>query len=417
MIVCTKCGTTSPDGIKFCGSCGTVVIASDSQSEGNNSSIGGTVPQRAPYIIDPKSMENYVAPEELFGNQQQSVPQKPRKQSPPPKPHQSDSPPSKAYILPLLIFILGIVLIILSVGNDIQVVLEDEVEEASFGMNQKELAYIAIALSAFTILTCIFSGRRVSYMFHDRKVLERHDLLNPDTPLGSAAKIAIGIPLFIVFLIIIINTILKIAIKSATNVAKTIGGESGGELYSAIGGILLILGSYMLFQILAEKKHPNNVLTGWGRGIKSGMDFTHRGVKRVEKEKQKAKVRMETQMQATSEAYQRVASTMPSGKTMTDFIPGALKSTKHIQQMPPQQSFPLPQEYQQPMPPHPQQLRCPHCGNMVDSEWIMCPNCNKMLSEEKPSIESQPGCPYCRELINPAWIMCPNCNKMLSEEV
>jgi hypothetical protein len=280
-------------------------------------------PQQSP--LTGKPLQQYISPPEQRIQQQSPVipPQAPLQQSQSSKPHHQDSPSSIACIFSILIIILGFAFILLSVGSDIQVLLEDEIEEVSFGMSQKDLAYVAISLSGFTIFTSILSGRRVSYMFHDRKVLERHELLNPDTPLGTAAKIAIGTPLFIVFLIIILNTILKIVIGSASQVTKTIGAESGGEVFSAIGGILLILGSYMLFQKLAEKKHYSVVLTMWGKGIKSGMDLTHRGVKRVEKETQAAKEKIDTHVQATSEAYQSFGSAMSSIKPMSDNIPSS----------------------------------------------------------------------------------------------
>ena len=73
-----------------------------------------------------------------------------------------------------------------------------------------------------------------------------------------------------------------------------------------------------------------------------------------------------------------------------------------------------PPQYAPPQPqyaPAPQQaggLRCPQCGQPVQPNWSVCPNCGYKLKETQ-----KPRCPQCGEEVDPSWSICPNCGAIL----
>lgn len=145
------------------------------------------------------------------------------------------------------------------------------------GIPNVDLAWAGIVFSLIGIAFGVSAGKNIAYSGHDKQVLLGTHRTGRPTLLQKGLRFFIGLPLALLGISLFIQAVFKEAILDVVSVAVK-GGTGTWTTFiiiGTVGGILLTIPWEMYYRERANRFHPNECITKWGKRFEYAQGLAH----------------------------------------------------------------------------------------------------------------------------------------------
>jgi hypothetical protein len=185
----------------------------------------------------------------------------------------------KGWSLASTLLFVGLGAVVTTLVYDVWALESGQVQSSLGGLiPANAIGLLGVISTSYSILSSYRSGSSLAKTYHDRGVLRRHPLFSARSLLGTGLKVAVGIPLLLLFSAIAAQAIVGIIVGEGISVAEAFIRNpevaAGFSLVATAGDCLIAVGTYLRVRTRVDNDQPTVLLTKWGRRVGSALDIS-----------------------------------------------------------------------------------------------------------------------------------------------